>query len=55
MPTKLLAGVVANTDLAGAVDAQGMGYLGFAAGTAAAFQRHEILSWSFKTTVENSL
>jgi hypothetical protein len=47
--------VVADTDLAGAVDAQGMGYLGFAAGTAAAFQRHEILSWSFKTTVGNSL
>jgi len=41
--------VTAKVDLAPALDQAGRGYLGFAAGTGAAYQTHEILSWSFKT------
>lgn len=41
--------VTAKVNLTTALDKQGRGFIGFAAGTGAAYQAHEILDWSFKT------
>jgi len=39
--------VLASTNFVGALDANGMAFVGFAAGTGAAYEAHDVLNWSF--------